>query len=167
MKAFAGSAILQGKNGRARCPAGPSRSQEACSRTADGRSAQLTEISARLRVELEHKTSELRLLGAQNANLAKQAANLEREHHALLSSTSWRITEPLRKLKSKTMSGQRNQVRRALKAAWWAATPWRIPARLRFIRERNASSSTVGGAATILSAVQSPYLAWRADAQLS
>ena len=87
--------------------------------------------------------------------------DLEREHHALLSSTSWRITEPLRKLKHiKTMFGQRNQVRRALKAAWWAVTPWRIPARLRFIRERNAASSTVGGAATTLSAVQSPYLAW-------
>ena len=86
---------------------------------------------------------------------------LEREHQALLSSTSWRITEPLRKLEHnhKTMFGQRNQVRRALKAAWWAVTPWRIPARLRFIRERNASS-TVGGAATTLSAVQSPYLAW-------
>ena len=126
-----------------------------------GEVTQLTEISARLRAELEHKTSELRLLGAQNADLAKQASRLEREHQALLSSTSWRITEPLRKLEHnhKTMFGQRNQVRRALKAAWWAVTPWRIPARLRFIRERNASS-TVGGAATTLSAVQSPYLAW-------
>jgi formate dehydrogenase subunit gamma len=57
-----------------------------------------------------------------------------------------------RKLKIETMSDQRNQVRRALKAAWWAATPWRIPARLRFIRERDAASSTVGGAATTLSA---------------
>ena len=53
------------------------------------------DINSRLRAELEHKISELRLLGAQNANLAEQAANLEREHHALLSSTTaTRITAP-------------------------------------------------------------------------
>ena len=53
------------------------------------------DINSRLRAELEHKISELRLLGAQDANLAEQAANLEREHHALLSSTTaTRITAP-------------------------------------------------------------------------
>lgn len=35
---------------------------------------------------------------------------------------------------------QRNFLRRCLKAGWWAATPWLIPSRLRFIRNRNSAA---------------------------
>ncbi|KAA6482866.1 FkbM family methyltransferase [Agrobacterium sp. ICMP 7243] len=121
---------------------------------------QLTENAARLRAELEHRTSELRRCAEENANLAAHATNLDHERHVFLSSKSWRITEPLRKLSGQTTPGRRNQVRRVLKAAWWSVTPWRIPARLRFIRERNAVATVVAGAVTSAETPQSKYLAW-------
>lgn len=121
---------------------------------------QLTENATRLRSELEHKTSELRRRVEENANLLTQIANLDRERNVFLSSKSWQLTEPLRKLNNSITPAQRNQLRRILKAAWWSVTPWRMPARLRFIRERNAAAAVSGTTIMAADTPQSKYLAW-------
>jgi hypothetical protein len=81
-----------------------------------------------VKAELKRRMSELNELNAQLV--------------ALTSSTSWRLTEPLRRLAGKGSLRTRRNLRRAAKAAWWAITPWRIPARIRFIRKRNIASQS-------------------------
>ncbi|QND48905.1 FkbM family methyltransferase [Rhizobium lusitanum] len=120
---------------------------------------QLTDNVARLGVELERRTSELRRREKESANLAARAEHFEREHNILLSSKSWRLTEPLRTFNSKVTPDRRKQARRILKAAWWLVTLWRMPARLRFIRARNAAAAATGAAAMVANAPQSKYLA--------
>jgi len=61
-----------------------------------------------------------------------------RELHAIQTSTGWRVMVRLRSVTSRVPLGMRVQLRRMLKAAWWCLTPWRLPARLRFLRERRA-----------------------------
>jgi FkbM family methyltransferase len=60
----------------------------------------------------------------------------EHQRDAVIQSPWWRITAPGRALLGVAPKSLRRLVRRSAKAAWWVATPWRIPARLRFIRER-------------------------------
>lgn len=66
-----------------------------------------------------------------------RAEEMARHYREVLASSSWRITAPLRKVVSAVPRSAWRHARRAAKAAWWIATPWRIPARLRFLRERN------------------------------
>lgn len=67
-------------------------------------------------------------------------------------SVSWRLTRPLRAAYAALPAGMRNQARRGLKALYWAATPWKLPARKRFIEERTrrlqATVATSGAAPT-------------------
>lgn len=118
---------------------------------------QLAENAAKLRAELGHRTSELRQYAEENANLVARAANLERERQVFLSSKSWRLTEPLRLMNNRITPTRRNQLRRLVKAAWWIVTPWRLPARLRFIRERNAAAA---GVVATVATPGSKYSAW-------
>lgn len=78
------------------------------------------------------------------AELEAEAHRLrvESHHHAvalnaLEGSTAWRITGPFRRAASALPPSLRWQVRRIAKTAWWGLTPWRIPARLRFLRDRD------------------------------
>jgi GT2 family glycosyltransferase/glycosyltransferase involved in cell wall biosynthesis len=68
------------------------------------------------------------------ANQRAEAA-LDRER-AMRASMSWRVTAPLRKAASTVSPQVRANLRRVAKAAWWAMTPWRMPARLRAMRFR-------------------------------
>ena len=61
----------------------------------------------------------------------------------LIRSMSWRATVPLRAIGARLPTPLRRQLRRALKAAWWAVTPWKMPARLRFLRHRKAAAQPV------------------------
>jgi glycosyltransferase involved in cell wall biosynthesis len=61
-----------------------------------------------------------------------------RELQAIHTSTMWRVMLRLRGAMSRVPAGVRRQSRRVLKAAWWCITPWRLPARLRFLRQRRA-----------------------------
>jgi glycosyltransferase involved in cell wall biosynthesis len=70
-------------------------------------------------------------------NKARAEADAARAQvNALLSSTTWRATATLRATLSRLPPGVRWQLRRAAKVAWWAVTPWRIPRRLVWIKER-------------------------------
>ncbi|PNG59501.1 MULTISPECIES: FkbM family methyltransferase [unclassified Variovorax] len=82
----------------------------------------------------------------QRANLAEQQRNAaEQQRDAIVQSPWWRMTGPGRALLTRAPKSLRRQVRRSAKAAWWVATPWRIPARLRFIRERQRMEAQAGG----------------------
>src|SRR5262245_31713665 len=68
---------------------------------------------------------------------------------------------PLLKIKLHSTLAQINQARQALRAAWSMGmlAPWRIPALLRFIHERNAEKLMVDGTA-VARAAPFRQLAW-------
>jgi GT2 family glycosyltransferase/glycosyltransferase involved in cell wall biosynthesis len=84
-------------------------------------------------VSEEGNTSAFEIL-LEAANQRAEAA-LDRER-AMRASMSWRVTAPLRKAASTVSPQVRANLRRVAKAAWWAMTPWRMPARLRAMRFR-------------------------------
>lgn len=65
---------------------------------------------------------------------------------ALKSSTSWRMTAPLRSAVGLLSPSTKNVLRRSAKAGWWAVTPWRTSARLRFLREREQQALAASSA---------------------
>jgi GT2 family glycosyltransferase len=86
-----------------------------------------------LEADLLHKKAELRNV---EADLVRKKGELEgrsAELNAILCSSSWRVTQPLRSLVGNQPQGRR-MLRRAAKLAWWTATfqlPKRIAVRLR------------------------------------
>jgi hypothetical protein len=66
---------------------------------------------------------------AEVERLCALEADLVRDHQAVLSSTAWRATWPVRKLLSRTPR-IRNLLRRTMKLSWWTATG-QLPRRLR------------------------------------
>ena len=60
------------------------------------------------------------------------------ELDAIHASFIWRVFLRVRAVLSYMPEAVRRQLRRALKVAWWAVTPWRIPARLRFRQQKKA-----------------------------
>ena len=69
-----------------------------------------------------------------------RAAVAMQHYQAVLSSTAWRATGPIRRLAGLFPPSLRGQARRAAKAAWWALTPWRLPSRIRFVQTRDANA---------------------------
>ncbi|WP_222105723.1 class I SAM-dependent methyltransferase [Paraburkholderia sp. BCC1885] len=57
---------------------------------------------------------------------------------AIRASTTWRILGIVRSVGTHIPLPVRRQLRRGLKALWWAATPYRMPARIGFLRARGA-----------------------------
>lgn len=55
----------------------------------------------------------------------------------------------------------RRTVRRVPKAAFWLMTPWRMPDRLRFLRERSAREAKAQDLATLIETERSRLEAWR------
>jgi hypothetical protein len=98
----------------------------------------------RLKTAVERMHDEIltlsRTLSRTNASMYRLKASSERQLQAIYASSSWRLTEPLRRIAGKGSPTTRRYLRRAAKAAWWAMTPWRIPDRIRLIRERSAAS---------------------------
>jgi hypothetical protein len=79
--------------------------------------------------------------------------SIESHHHALAlnaleGSTAWRITGPFRRAAGALPPSLRAQARRLVKTAWWGLTPWRMPARLRFLRERDLRPAEGPGASS-------------------
>ena len=56
---------------------------------------------------------------------------------AIEASTIWRATKPLRAAANWVPERMRRRLRQMAKAGYWMITPHRIPARIRFIRQRN------------------------------
>ncbi len=109
------------------------RADEASEAT-QAREALAAAAAAASRLEAESALQRLRV-----ENQEKAHAMLARD--ALLGSTAWQVTWPARWLAETLPAPVKWHGRRALKAGWWAATPWRTPGRLRTIRRRTMQSS--------------------------
>lgn len=66
----------------------------------------------------------------------QRLAVAEQERNAMVQSPWWRLTAPGRRLMGAMSPASRRNARRALKAAWWLATPWKLAARIRALRDR-------------------------------
>lgn len=97
----------------------------------------LTNETTALRHEIAHRDESL-------ANLKQRAEAAERAHEAIVQSPWWRITGPARTLMAAVPATARRQLRRVGKLGWWIMTPLRIPARLRFLRERRQPMADQG-----------------------
>jgi len=69
-----------------------------------------------------------------------RAESAERDRAAIVQSPWWRLTGPVRRMVTAVPTPVRRHARRLLKAAWWAVTPWKIPARMDVIRSRREAS---------------------------
>ena len=68
----------------------------------------------------------------------QRAADWAQQHRAVLTSSSWRAMNALRRAMSVVPPPVLRQAVRAAKLGWWAVTPWRMPQRLEFMRRRRA-----------------------------
>lgn len=71
----------------------------------------------------------------------REAAEVCSQRDAILHSTIWRLTNPLRDSARRMPPSIRLFVRRLLKSLYWVVTPHRMPARIAFLRQRNANST--------------------------
>jgi len=55
----------------------------------------------------------------------------------MIASTSWRVGQPLRNAATLVPPQARRNLRRILRAIWWAITPWKTRQRFRWLRQRN------------------------------
>ncbi|WP_152048576.1 sulfotransferase family protein [Aureimonas psammosilenae] len=62
---------------------------------------------------------------------------------AMRASTFWRLTGPARHIAGAFPPSAKAWLRRSAKAGWWAATPWRMPQRMQFLRDREAAALAV------------------------
>jgi len=98
----------------------------------------------KLRLELQERLvlSSGDSFEAQIEEANQRAALALHQQSAVLNSTSWRLTAPLRKVSAAIPSSWRGHLRRAAKATWWVATPWRMPQRLQFLKERRSTNES-------------------------
>jgi FkbM family methyltransferase len=76
------------------------------------------------------------------AEASVRIGDLTEQQRALQSSHAWRAAMTLQRMVSVVPGPVLKYGKRTLKLSWWMLTPWRIPERLRFMRERRAGSAT-------------------------
>lgn len=84
-------------------------------------------------------------LKAHDARLEAVRASLARELSEIKTSTLWRALMLLRSLLMRVPKKVRLAFRRGLKAGWWTVTPWRMSARIRFLKQRRAAVKAAAG----------------------
>jgi len=118
----------------------------------EDRGERIGKLEARLNDVLHQVVSRTAQLDDAMGALAKEKANAvqvsgelqrklneaEQLRHAISTSTAWRITGPVRAALSRLPPGGRRLTRRIVKAAYWAATPHRMPDRIKSLRDRTA-----------------------------
>jgi 2-polyprenyl-3-methyl-5-hydroxy-6-metoxy-1,4-benzoquinol methylase len=86
--------------------------------------------------ELVNRDSRVQELGREVVNRDNRIQELERQFRQVIGSVSWRATAPMRAVLKHMSPGQARLLRRTIKLCYWALTPHRIPARLKFLRSR-------------------------------
>lgn len=143
--------LLQAQEGASRAEARAAEAVEAAGAAAEAAGR----ARARIAESRAATTALRRALAQAHADAAVTAAELAASHARLIetegavqaaladaarlrATTSWRATAPLRRVAGSVPPPLRPLLRPVLRhgarAAWWAATPWRIPARLRVLR---------------------------------
>jgi len=102
---------------------------------------ELIDASQRLQGDLNAKQENVRSLEIHLDDMRRHEALIQQRLDAVVNSTSWRLTAPIRFGARLLPSGVRWRLRRVAKAIWWAATPWAIPRRLRAIKARAGQSN--------------------------
>ena len=92
--------------------------------------AQATATLTRFEADLASARSALAYRKAET-----EAAKRDLDH--VLMSRAWRLTAIPRRIAGRLPAPARHRLRRLVKAIWWLLTPWRVPARLAFIRQRD------------------------------
>ncbi len=73
-----------------------------------------------------------------NLSLISQVSILEASNEVLQKSVSWRLTAPLRGALNFIPASIKMHGRRVFKAIYWLLTPWKIPSRIKNIKQRNS-----------------------------
>ncbi|MDR5831977.1 glycosyltransferase [Caballeronia sp. LP006] len=95
---------------------------------------QTSELVSGLRGDLAARNGDL---GSVNAELARTRNELSH----IKSSTTWRALGVVRSVGSLIPLSARQQMRKGAKALYWALTPHKMPARLRFLRARDGGAA--------------------------
>lgn len=99
----------------------------------------------------------------------QMARDAAQQRDAIANSTLWRATRPLRTVAGQIPQTVRQRARKVAKAAYWAATPWKMGARARFLQERRLSEgharnatvdSRAAAAALFTRASSADYAQW-------
>jgi hypothetical protein len=98
------------------------------------------ELAPMLQETVDHLNQDLEQTRGQLAQTQNQLEQTRNQVQTLITSTSWQATAPLRSIAPHLPIPLRCQLRRVLKAVWWVVTPWKIPARLRFLRQRKGNA---------------------------
>jgi hypothetical protein len=116
---------------------------------AEKRLAQETQLRTEAEVLLSVAEQKLTEQSERLAKLERECEHLKNQHDAVLSSASWRLTGPLRKLFA-ALPGLRRHARRGGRLLYWIATPHRTPQRIAYMRARRGSlpTSVAGQAAS-------------------
>lgn len=70
------------------------------------------------------------------ARANEERSAVRKQLEDIAASTTWRATAPLRRGVDVLPAPGRLLARQVAKAAYWALTPWKMPARIRFLRQR-------------------------------
>ncbi len=89
---------------------------------------------------LQSQKAELAQMGARATKLEAELQVLRAQYQAVIASTAWRITGPMRRLANAMPSSQRLLLRRAAKLAYWTVTPHRMPRRIAFLKQRGGAT---------------------------
>jgi glycosyltransferase involved in cell wall biosynthesis len=96
--------------------------------------------SLELSNQLEAERSRNAGLEVHCAQKDESESSLRRELDGIKASTLWRALVVVRSILLCLPADARLMLRRALRVGWWIATPWRMPARWRFVREQRAAA---------------------------
>ncbi|MBR8482109.1 FkbM family methyltransferase [Burkholderia cenocepacia] len=109
----------------------------------ESRRAEVEHDHKRRHKDAENQIAELRSALSGRDVMAQQASHraelVEQQYQAVTQSMFWRATSPARRIGAMMPPAARGRARQVAKAAWWLATPWRMPARLEFLRQRRAT----------------------------
>jgi GT2 family glycosyltransferase/capsular polysaccharide biosynthesis protein len=83
-------------------------------------------------------TAQLAVLEARAAQLEVERDSLRHERDAVLDSTSWRLTGPVRQMAARTPPSLRRYARHCARIIFWTLTPHRMPRRIAYFRSRGA-----------------------------
>jgi GT2 family glycosyltransferase len=90
---------------------------------------------------LQQDRAHQRSVGEKQGQLLREQQLAIDRLQAIEASTTWRATSRLRAVAGRLPSPIRRHLRRAAKAGYWALTPHKMPARLRFLRERQRAGN--------------------------
>ncbi|KVL17074.1 glycosyltransferase [Burkholderia sp. MSMB1826] len=129
----------------------------------DGREATSNKLGDELdelQVTVDELRQEMALTEVRQREWQATAMRTEQELNNIRTSTMWRAFLKVRALAVMMPPGLRMTVRKVLKAAWWAATPHRMLARLRFLSARRAASAARGNASDHVRYPEGQYLVY-------